>query len=63
MVADKTAAAALALQIIGLADSMTQMTARLDLMNDGLQTTAELQDMIMKSAIGPALVPGTADAK
>jgi len=29
---------------------MTSTTARLDLMNDGLQTTAELQDMIMKSA-------------
>lgn len=33
-----------------LADGMTTTRARLDLMNDGLQTTAELQDMIMKSA-------------
>lgn len=37
-------------QVIELADSMTTTRARLDLMNDGLQTTAELQDMIMKSA-------------
>lgn len=37
-------------QILELADSMTTTRARLDLMNDGLQTTAELQDMIMKSA-------------
>lgn len=37
-------------QILELADSMTITRARLDLMNDGLQTTAELQDMIMKSA-------------
>ena len=36
-------------QILQLADSMTTTRARLDLMNDGLQTTAELQDMIMKS--------------
>ena len=32
------------------ADGMTTTRARLDLMNDGLQTTAELQDMIMASA-------------
>lgn len=37
-------------QILELADSMTTTRARVDLMNDGLQTTAELQDMIMKSA-------------
>lgn len=37
-------------QILNLADGMTTTRARLDLMNDGLQTTAELQDMIMKSA-------------
>lgn len=37
-------------QILQLADSMTTTRARLDLMNDGLQTTAELQDMIVKSA-------------
>lgn len=35
---------------IDLADEMTQTTARLNLVNDGLQTTAELQDMIMASA-------------
>lgn len=37
-------------QILQLADSMTTTRARLDLMNDGLQATAELQDMIVKSA-------------
>lgn len=37
-------------QILKLADSMTTTRARLDLMNDGLQTTEELQSMIMKSA-------------
>lgn len=37
-------------QVIELADTMTTTTARLDLMNDGLQTTAELQDMILASA-------------
>ena len=37
-------------KVIELADSMTSTRARLDLMNDGLQTTAELQDMIMESA-------------
>ena len=36
--------------IINLADGMTSTTARLNLMNDGLQTTDELQKMIMKSA-------------
>jgi tape measure domain-containing protein len=35
---------------IDLVDEMTQTTARLNLINDGLQTTAELQDMIMESA-------------
>jgi len=35
---------------LDLADEMTQTTARLNLINDGLQTTAELQDMIMASA-------------
>jgi len=35
---------------LDLADEMTQTTARLNLINDGLQTTAELQDMIMESA-------------
>lgn len=37
-------------KVIELADGMTTTRARLDLMNDGLQTTAELQDMIMESA-------------
>lgn len=37
-------------KIIDLSDSMSQTTARLNLMNDGLQTTAELQDMIFASA-------------
>lgn len=37
-------------KIIGLADSMTATKARLDLMNDGLQTTEELQNKIMASA-------------
>lgn len=37
-------------KIIDLTDEMTQTTARLNLINDGLQTTAELQDMIMASA-------------
>jgi tape measure domain-containing protein len=60
----KSAVAAFgAKQIIDLADSMTQTTARLDLMNDGLQTTAELQDMIMKSANrSRASYQSTADA-
>lgn len=37
-------------KVIGLADEMVQITARLNLMNDGLQTTAELQNMIFQSA-------------
>ncbi len=37
-------------KIIELADTMTQTTARLNLMNDGLQTTEELQNKIMASA-------------
>lgn len=36
--------------VLNLSDEMTQTTARLNLINDGLQTTAELQDMIMASA-------------
>ena len=43
-------AAVSAKKVIELADSMTTTRARLDLMNDGLQTTDELQDMIMESA-------------
>lgn len=37
-------------KVIGIADEMVQTTARLNLMNDGLQTTAELQGMIFQSA-------------
>lgn len=37
-------------QILGLSDEMTQTSARLNLMNDGLQTTDELQQMIYRSA-------------
>lgn len=35
---------------VQLSDELTNTTARLDLMNDGLQTTAELQKMIFDSA-------------
>ncbi len=35
---------------LSLSDQMTSTAARLDLMNDGLQTTKELQDMIYLSA-------------
>lgn len=37
-------------KMVNLSDSMTQTTARLNLMNDGLQTTKELQDKIFASA-------------
>ena len=37
-------------QFIGMADTFTQTTARLERMNDGLQDTAELQDMIYQAA-------------
>lgn len=36
--------------VLELSDQLTSTTARLDLMNDGLQTTKELQDMIFLSA-------------
>ena len=36
--------------ILGLSDTITNTTARLNMMNDGLQTTAELQEMIFASA-------------
>ena len=36
--------------LFNLSDTMTQTTARLDMMNDGLQTTAELNRMIYESA-------------
>lgn len=37
--------------VVGMSDELTQTTARLNLMNDGLQSTAELQDMIYQSAL------------
>jgi tape measure domain-containing protein len=37
-------------KLMDLSDTMTSTTARLDLINDGLQTTRELQDMIYDSA-------------
>ena len=47
----KTAAAAFSIQkIINLADTMTLTEARLNLINDGLQTTAQLQDKILAAA-------------
>lgn len=46
-----SALAAISVQkVIDLADTMTTTRARIDLMNDGLQTTDELQSMIMASA-------------
>lgn len=36
--------------LFNLSDTVTQATARLDMMNDGLQTTAELNRMIYESA-------------
>lgn len=36
--------------LFNLSDTVTQTTARLDMMNDGLQTTAELNRMIYESA-------------
>ena len=37
--------------IVSMSDELTQTTARLNLMNDGLHTTAELQEMIYQSAV------------
>lgn len=37
-------------KVTGLADTLTTTKARLDLMNDGLQTTEQLQNKIMESA-------------
>ena len=45
-----TGAISLAKKFFDVADQQTQITARLNLMNDGMQTTAELQDMIYASA-------------
>lgn len=48
---------------IDLADSMTTPTAKLNLINDGLQTTEQLQNMIFASANrGRASYQSTADA-
>ena len=49
-IAVATGAVSLAKSFLGMADQQTQITARLNLMNDGLQSTAELQDMIYASA-------------
>lgn len=49
-IAVATGAVSLARSFLGVADQQTQITARLNLMNDGLQSTAELQDMIYVSA-------------
>lgn len=37
--------------IVSVSDEMTQTTARLNLMNDGLQSTADLQELIYQSAM------------
>lgn len=37
-------------RVLDLSDTLTQTTARLDMMNDGLQTTGELQEMIFQAA-------------
>lgn len=37
-------------RVLNMSDQLASTTARLDTMNDGLQTTAELQDMIYQSA-------------
>lgn len=60
----RTALAAFSVKkVLDLADSMTNTRARLDLMNDGLQTTAELQTLIMESANrSRASYQATADA-
>ncbi|MEG2521250.1 MAG: tape measure protein [Anaerovoracaceae bacterium] len=48
--------------MFNLSDQITNTTARLNLMNDGMQTTAELQDMIFESADrSRALYTTTAD--
>lgn len=49
-IAIATGAVSLAKSFLGVADQQMQITARLNLMNDGLQSTAELQDMIYVSA-------------
>lgn len=36
--------------LIGISDTMTQITAKLNMINDGMQSTAALQDMIYQAA-------------
>ena len=49
--------------IVGMSDEMTQTTARLNLMNDGLQSTADLQELIYQSAMrSRGAYSATADA-
>lgn len=50
-------------KVLNLSDQYTQTTARLDLMNDGLQSTEELQAMVYKSAqASRGVYSDTADA-
>lgn len=50
-------------KVLGISDELTQTTARLDMMNDGLQTTQDLQNMIFLSAQrSRGSYQGTADA-
>ena len=44
------ASAATLTKITGFSDTLSQTKSRLDLMNDGLQTTAQLQSKIYESA-------------
>lgn len=37
--------------LVGMSDTLTQTTARLNLMNDGLQSTSDLQETIYQSAL------------
>jgi tape measure domain-containing protein len=50
-------------KVMDLSDTLAQTTARLDLMNDGMQSTAELQEKIFQSAQRTrGLYQSTADA-
>lgn len=49
-IAAASGAVSLGKMFLQAADAQAQTTARLNLMNDGMQTTAELQDMIFQSA-------------
>ncbi len=50
-------------KVLDMSDQLVSTTARLDMMNDGLQTTQELQDMIFLSAErSRGSYQGTADA-